>query len=507
MTEPLDPSAFAAALAVALPLAGALAALVMGRRAGDLIVVTGPAMALVAAALVAGVAENGPARIAVGGFAPPLGIALVADGLAATFVATTLVVMVAALAFARGGLVARLRETRRGYAFVALAHLAWGALNAVFLAGDLFNLYVALELLSLAAIGLVALEGKAETLAAAIRYAFFALTGSLLYLAGAVLLYSTSGTLDIALLGARAPEGTPTLVAGALMTAGLCAKTALFPLHAWLPPAHAGAPAPASAILSGLVPKASFVVLARLWLEALPGAAGPALGPLLGGLGAAAILYGSVLALRQERLKLLVAYSTIAQIGYLFLLFPLAGGALSAQPWAAGAWSGALLHGVSHALAKAALFLAAGLVLERLGHDRIAGLSGLARAMPMTAFAIGLSAVTLMGLPPSGGFIAKYLLLVAAFASGEWAWGVVLLGGGLLSALYLFPVLGRLFAREGAGEEGAPKAEPTGSPPSRAREAIPLLLAGLAIALGFASAWPTALLAIGRPGAATVGLE
>ena len=161
-----------------------------------------------------------------------------------------------------------------------------------------------------------------------------------------------------------------------------------------------------------------------------------------------------------------------------------------------------MLHGVSHALAKAAMFLAAGLVLARLGHDRIAGLSGLARDMPMTAFAIGLSAVTLMGLPPSGGFIAKYLLLVAAFGSGQWAWALVMLGGGLLAALYLFPVLGRLFAKE-----DAETTEPAGPMPSRVRAAIPLLLAALAIALGFASALPTTLLAIGRPGAAAEGLE
>lgn len=502
MTDAIDQTALAAALAVALPLVGALAALLLGRRAGDLVFVTGPAMAVVAALLVAGVAESGPVRVAVGGWAPPLGIALVADGVAATFVATTLAVMVAALAMARGGLVERLRETRRGYAFAALAHLAWGALNATFLSGDLFNLYVALELVTLCAVALVALDGKGDTVAAAIRYAFFALAGSLLYLAGAILLYAATGTLDIALVGARVPEGATALVAGALMTAGLCAKTALFPLHAWLPPAHAGAPAPASAILSGLVPKASFVVLVRLWFEALPDVGGPALGHLLGALGAAAVLYGSVLALRQERLKLVVAYSTVAQIGYLFLLFPLAGGGFVATPWAAGAWSGAMLHAVSHALAKAAMFLAAGLVLERLGHDRIAGLAGFARGMPMTAFALGLSAVTLMGLPPSGGFIAKYLLLVAAFASGQWVWAVTMLVGGLLAAAYLFPVLSRAFAKPDASA-----GEPSGPLPSPARQAIPLLLAGLAIALGFASAGPYALLGIGRPLAAAEGLE
>lgn len=507
MNDPLALSALAAALAVAVPLVGALLAILTGRRAGALVFATGPAMALVTAALVWGVAEGGASRVAIGGFEPPLGIALVADGLAATFVATTLVVMVAALLLARGSLVPKREDTRRGFAFVALAHLAWGALNAVFLSGDLFNLYVALELLSLAAIALVAIEGKPETLAAAIRYALFALVGSLLYLAGAILLYAQTGTLDIALIGAAAPGGTTPLVAGALMTAGLAAKTALFPLHAWLPPAHAGAPAPASAILSALVPKASFVILARLWLEALPETAMPALTQMLGALGAGAIVYGSLLAIRQERLKLVIAYSTVAQIGYLFLLFPLAGGTQMVQPsgaqsWAAGAWSGAMLHGVSHALAKAAMFLAAGLVAARLGHDRIAGLAGLARAMPMTAFALGLSAITLMGLPPSGGFIAKYLLLMAAFGSGQWVWAWVMLAGGLLAAIYLFPVLTRAFGKE----EGEAR-EVAGPLPGAAREAIPLALALLAIALGFASALPYALLSIGRPLAAMEGLE
>ena len=113
------------------------------------------------------------------------------------------------------------------------------------------------------------------------------------------------------------------------MTAGLLAKTALFPLHLWLPPAHAGAPAAASAVLSALVVKASFVLLLRLWFGAVP-ALPPAVAPLLAALGAAAILVGSLVALRQARLKLLVAYSTVAQIGYLFLIFPLVAGG---HPW------------------------------------------------------------------------------------------------------------------------------------------------------------------------------
>ena len=159
------------------------------------------------------------------------------------------------------------------------------------------------------------------------------------------------------------------------MTAGLLAKTALFPLHLWLPPAHAGAPAPASTVLSALVVKGSFFVLVRLWFDVcrLVSSAGA---QLLAALGAAAIIFGNVVALRQARLKLLVAYSTVAQIGYLFLMFPLAFGAGSTALDGATALSGGLMQVISHATAKAAMFMSAGLIYGALGHDRIADLRG-----------------------------------------------------------------------------------------------------------------------------------
>ncbi len=147
------------------------------------------------------------------------------------------------------------------------------------------------------------------------------------------------------------------------MTAGLLAKTALFPLHLWLPPAHAGAPAPASTVLSALVVKGSFFVLVRLWFDVGPGQRRGA--QLLAFLGAGAIFFGNVLALRQARLKLLIAYSTVAQIGYLFLMFPLAFGAASTAADGATALSGGLMQVISHATAKAAMFMSAGLDLRR----------------------------------------------------------------------------------------------------------------------------------------------
>ncbi len=206
-------------------------------------------------------------------------------------------------------------------------------------------------------------------LAAALRYMLVALLGSLLYLIGTVLLYSAHGVLDLRLVAGRT-SAPADLLAVALMTAGLAAKMALFPFHAWLPPAHSGAPAPASAMLSALVPKAAFVILIRLWFEAVPDLASTGILMLLGGVGAAAIMHGGLMALRQDRLKLVIAYSTVAQIGYLLLIFPLAGGESAAQPWAAGAWNGAVFHALSHGLAKAAMFLCAGVWMVSLGHDR-----------------------------------------------------------------------------------------------------------------------------------------
>ena len=246
---------------------------------------------------------------------------------------TTAVVICAVGLFARADFQTPqgMSEARAPLAFWTLLLALWGALNAVLLGDDLFNLFVALELLTFAAVPLVCLDGRAETLSAALRYLLFALLGSMLYLLGTVLLYGAYGTLDIVLLSERVRAEPAAWTAVTLMTVGLLAKTALFPLHLWLPPAHAGAPAPASAVLSALVVKGSFVLILRLWFDVMPGVPGHAAAQLLAALGAAAIVFGSVLALRQARLKMLIAYSTVAQIGYLFLMFPLAAGPGAAQ--------------------------------------------------------------------------------------------------------------------------------------------------------------------------------
>jgi len=294
---------------------------------------------------------------------------------------TSVVVLTAVALFAHTdfGTPAGSRDARASLVFWTMLLAIAGALNLVVLSGDLFTLYVAIELLTFAAVPLVCLDGRAETLRAALRYMLYALAGSLFFVAAAGLIYGVYGTLDMKLLAGRAHADTATIVALALMTAGLLAKTALFPLHLWLPPAHAGAPAAASAVLSALVVKGSYFIVVRLWLDAFPAVVSPAAAQFIGALGAAAIVVGSVVAIQQARLKMMIAYSTVAQLGYLFLLFPLLLGVEGLQRTSGAALTGGMLQLDSHATAKAAMFMAAGLVYVALGHDRVADLKGVAR--------------------------------------------------------------------------------------------------------------------------------
>jgi formate hydrogenlyase subunit 3/multisubunit Na+/H+ antiporter MnhD subunit len=338
-------------------------------------------------------------------------------------------------------------ESRSAFAYWLLLLAVWGALNLVFVSGDLFTLYVALELLTFAGVPLVCLAGSGETLRAALRYMLFALCGSVLYLLGAVLLYGGYGTLDIPLLADAVMPEPIAWTALALMTVGLLAKTALFPLHIWLPPAHGGAPAAASAVLSALVIKGSWFLVLRLWLDVMPGVASASAAQLLAALGAAAIVVGSVVALRQERLKLLVAYSTVAQIGYLFLLFPMAFDAAGDMALRDLAQSAGVLQAIAHATAKAGMFMAAGLIYAHLGHDRIDALAGAARALPVAVLAFFVGGIALMGVLPSGAYLAKKLLLASADESGQWWWTLVLQGGAAFTAAYVVLIAVRVLRR------------------------------------------------------------
>jgi len=442
------------AAAVLLPFVGMLLGLLLGGRWVQRVafVLMPLGLGLAAAIAASWLEASGPLVYLLGGWSPPLGIALRADGLSVAMLLAVAGVVCGIGLFARAdfGLGPGEPESRSAFTYWLLLLAVWGALNLVFVSGDLFTLYVALELLTFAGVPLVCLAGSGETLRAALRYMLFALCGSVLYLLGAVLLYGGYGTLDMPML-AEVLQAEPIAIAAlALMTAGLLAKTALFPLHIWLPPAHGGAPAAASAVLSALVIKGSWFLVLRLWLDVMPGVASAQAAQLLAGLGAAAIVVGSVVALRQQRLKLLVAYSTVAQIGYLFLLFPMAFDAAGAMVWREVAATAGVLQAIAHATAKAGMFMAAGLIYARLGHDRIDELAGAARALPVAVAAFLIGGLALMGVLPSGAYLAKKLLLASADVSGQWWWSWVLQGGAAFTAGYVVLVALRVFARPGA---------------------------------------------------------
>lgn len=430
---------------ILVPLAWATVAFLFGPGRGARLALAGIALQLALAAILARQVAGGAVRVhAVGGWNAPLGIELMADGLAAIMLLLVQVVVLPLALYARAYFDDHPQGRRY---FWPLTGYLLAAMNALFLSADVFNLYVTLELITLAAVGLVASGGGAGSLAAALRYLFASLLGSGAYLLGVALLYGAYGTVSLSVLRPMVGQEAPAAVvlAAGLMLAGLMLKTALFPLHFWLPAAHGGAPAPVSALLSALVIKASFYLIARLWLTLFMPLATAAAALPIGLLGALAIAWGGLMALRQTRLKMLIAYSTVAQIGYLFLFFPLV---TQSTPEAAhSALQGVVLQAVAHGLAKAAMFAAAGAVMLATGHDNVAQLGGISSRLPLTLFTFALAAVSLMGLPPSAGFLAKWMLIDSAIGSGQWWWIVVMIAGSLLTAAYVFKVLRHAFRR------------------------------------------------------------
>jgi len=473
-----------------LPLLGACAAVLPGRLPTRLGIVAGllPLPGLLVAVTLS-VWQQGPAFLELGGWAAPLGIRLFVDPLAVLML--WMVAIIGGLAAAHAWFDFR-PGSPAGQKFWPLWLLLTSAMNALFLSADWFNLYVCLELITLTAIPLIALADSKKAVRAAMRYLLLALLASLLYLLGVALLYNATGTLDLYQMAdvlAAAPSAV-VVTALALMTLGLLLKGAVFPLHAWLPQAHASAPGPVSTVLSALVVKSAIYLLYRLWLWGAADAVATELAlMLLAMLGAAALLYGGVLALLQERLKLVIAYSTVAQLGYLLLILPMA----SATAWQAGTYQ--LL---SHGLAKAAMFLAAANILHALRSDRLSDLERLDQRQPLSLFALAIAGVSIMGLPPSGGFLAKWLLLEAAWRSGHWWLLAVIVAGSLLAAAYVFRILAAAL-RRGDPTQAQPVADTQAIP--RVQTACALLLALLALAAGFAAAPILAFIDTGLPSA------
>jgi len=471
---------------VLLPLLAACAVAALPRRAiGAFVVIGLLPLPLFLVPITESVWRDGAVTIAVAGFESPLGIMWHADPLALCLlwliaVVGTLVAFSAMPAYPPAG--------DRGRRFWTLWLLLVCAMNALVLSADLFNIFVTLELVTLSAIGLLVIDGKPAALRAAMRYLLLALLGSLFYLFGVALVYGQAGTLDIGQAAERLGTTLLPVTALILMTVGLLVKSAIFPLHGWLPAAHGNAPAPVSAVLSALVVKVSIYVIWRLWLWMAADWQTDWSLALLGLLGAGAIVYGSVLAFLQVRLKMMVAYSTVAQLGYLMLVFPLSG---------ALGFTAATYHLLSHGFAKAAMFIAAGNIALAVGTDRLDRLAGVDRRAPLAVFTLAIAGVSIIGLPPSGGFVAKWLLLQAAWSIDGWLWFIVILLGGLLAAAYLFRALSAMCARPAAPIVDA--ASTTSAHGVRWAGILALLLALSALAAGLMPAPVLDLLDRGLP--------
>ncbi|MBE0493665.1 MAG: hypothetical protein IBX48_04920 [Thiomicrospira sp.] len=352
---------------------------------------------------------------------------------------------------------------------------AWGAMNALFLSADVFNIYVTLELLGISAVALVAISNKAGATQAAMRYLLVSLLGSMLFLLGVALLYGEYASLDMVYLAQQMQSGPVMFLALAAMTVGLMAKTALFPLHAWLPLAHGRAHAAVSAILSALVIKASFYLLIRLWLEVFAPLDLSLAFWFWALLGSLAVLWGATQALVTPSLKQLVAWSTVAQVGYLAI-----GLALMIDAQAQFSWAWGLVGLIlAHALAKSAMFLAVGNIQQRAGHDNLQQLGYVLRTERKTLFAFGLAGVSLAGLPISAGFLAKWWLLELSFDHQAWWLFGVLILGSLMTAGYVLRVLNLALTNQ--AQTQSLQAIPAG------REWLVLILASLAIVSGLSA--------------------
>jgi multicomponent Na+:H+ antiporter subunit D len=225
------------------------------------------------------------------------------------------------------------------------------------------------------------------------------------------------------------------------------------------------------------------------WSEARVAAAPAPSDLLLGVLGAAAILWDGLSALRSERVKQLVAYSTVAQLGLLFLLVPMAGAGSTE------AWIGGIFQGIAHALPKAALLLAAALLARTMGGDTVTHLAGAVTRRPLAVFALGLSGLSLIGLPPTGGFVAKWYLLVGSIRTGQWWWASVIVVGSLLTAAYLARVIQACFAPAPVGAAATSSAAPVRG----GADVIALTLAATSFLIGLYPDTLVALVQVGTP--------
>lgn len=404
------------------------------------------------ALLAARVATTGPAQVVTGGWPAGLGIRLQADALGVIFALTSTALAVMVLAFEG-------RPVPQAPAFPALVLLQATGLTGLFLTGDAFNFYVFFELSMISGFALAGYGPGRATARAAVVFVLVNLLGSVFFLVGVAALYRLGGTLDMAALTVilgEAPAASRRLV-GALLLSAFGLKLGLFPFHFWLPQVYRGAHPAVAALLAGALANLASYGLLRFGSSVLARASLEGRGLILV-LGCASILYGGVLAVSRTDVREVIAYSAIGQVGYTFVAFALATPA---------AFTAAILYSLVNSLNKTTLFLASG----------VRGL--------WVGPAFALAALSVAGLPPSAGFVAKVAVLRAALGAGAPVVVAILLTGSALSLVYMV----RIYQRRHWEDAGAGSGARDPSSPAFARAAV-AVLALVILALG---AWPEPL--------------
>jgi multicomponent Na+:H+ antiporter subunit D len=433
----------AIALLVVVPIVLSLAPIAVGKAWNRSGWVAAAAAALVHLGLsltVAGqVFATGAFSYAVGDYAPPFGIELVADGVSATLVVLVSAVTLAVVLYARAA-------GPHTSGFYSGLLLLTAGISGVFVTGDLFNLYVFIEITGLATYALVATGRSPAAAMASLKYLLVGTIGASLYLLGVGYLYVSTGTLNMADLAATIPSvgyDSPLVLTGfGLLVVGLAVKAALFPLHTWQPGAYAESPDSVTAYISALVSTAAayalFRVIYAVFTPAFDAAVPFALDALVI-LASVSVVVGSVLAVLQSDLKRMLAYSSVAQFGLVIAGFAVAN---------TTAVTGGLIHLVGHAIMKAGLFVGVGALAGVAGGRTVDDFAGVAERAPIVSAAFAVLAFALVGVPPAVGFAGKWHIVLGAVEGGRWGVASVAIVSTLLTLAYFARVVERMYFQD-----------------------------------------------------------
>ena len=427
------------ALIVVVPMLGAaVAALAPAGRGPWLIATIVSFYMLAAAAFLADQAMDlGVLSYAMGGWEPPYGVEYRLDPANALLALLIAGLAAVVLPFAGRSLASEVPESKSPYLYAAILLFLCGQMG-IAVSGDAFNIFVFLEISSLATYTLIALGRDRRALTASFSYLIMGTVGATFFLIGVGLLYAMTGTLNMADLAARIPEVADTRAvhtAYAFIVVGVCLKLALFPLHLWLPNAYTYAPSAVTALLAATATKVAIYLLIRFIYTVFGAEYSYGEMPtayLLVPLAIVGLLSTSVVAIGQDKIKRMLAYSSVAQIGYMVLGIGMA---------STLGLTAALLHLFNHALMKGALFMALGCIAIRFGTSQLETFRGLGRRMPWTMAAFVAGGLSLIGVPLTVGFISKWYLVLAAVELGWWPVVGVIIVGSLLAVIYIWKVV------------------------------------------------------------------